>query len=114
MIRLILIALGWRGFKYSGVSIWQRRCLVDQTIVKKVVDDTTKKRLWCDDGKLNIFIEPFPFRGIYGTVQSLEVARFVSIFGRKSANIRVCAGSLSYDSIYRAIEELNRDDKAKH
>tara|TARA_Y100000114_G_scaffold157143_1_gene187384 strand:- start:1995 stop:2342 length:348 start_codon:yes stop_codon:yes gene_type:complete len=115
MMSFILRLLGWRLFKYNGVSIYQRRCLVDQSAVAKALDDTSNKRSWCPDSKLSIFIEPNEFTGIYGTIQNVEVTRFAGIFSRtRSANIRFAAGSVKYQRVVDAIMEIERDGKSRN
>lgn len=114
MIRFILRLLGWAFFPCGKVSIFQRGCLVNQEVIVSALEDTKKKRLWCDDSRLNIFIEPQQFRGIYGAIQSVEVARFEGLFaGRRSANIRIAASSLTYDNVVGAVMEINRDNKKR-
>jgi hypothetical protein len=115
MMKLVLKLLGWCFFGYKNISIYQRNCLVNQTLIQKAIDDTGKKRTWCEDRDLNIFVEAEDFRGIYGTIQKLEVTRFQGLFRRRnSANIRVSASHLSYDVMVKAIKELSRDDKASN
>lgn len=112
MMGFILRLLGWRLFRYGGVRIYQRRCLVDQSVVAKAIDDTAKKRSWCPDSGLSIFIEPQEFVGIYGTVQNVEVTRFSGIFSRsKSANIRLASAAVKYQRVVDAIMEISRDSK---
>ena len=115
MMRLMLRLLGWCFFGYRKINIYQKNCLVNQMDIKRAIDATDKKRTWCEDRFLNIFVEPGDFKGIYGTIQKLEVARFEGLFrNRTSANIRVSAQHLSYEVMVSAIEELGRDSKKKH
>lgn len=112
MKRLILRILGWSCFVYDKVTIYQRKRLVDQTILIDVLDDTKSRRTWCDDRNLAIFIEDAPFKGIYGVEQVSEVARFNGwLFGNKSANIRVASDALSVRGLTQLIVELNRVGK---
>ena len=109
MKRLILRILGWFCFVYDKVSIYQKGCLVDQTLIIDALEVTKAKRTWCEDRRLSIFIEPTPFQGIYGVKQTVEVARFDGwLFRRKSANIRIAADSLSSRRLIRLLTELNR------
>jgi hypothetical protein len=109
MKRFILRILGWYCFVYDRVCIYQKGCLVDQTLITDALDVTKPKRSWCDDRSLSIFVEPVPFRGVYGVKQTAEVARFDGwLFRRKSANIRIAAESLSSRRLVRLLTELNR------
>lgn len=109
MKRLIWRLLGWGLFVYDKVSIFQKNCLVDQTIVAEALEITKAKRTWCEDRRLSIFIEPAPFRGVYGVTQTVEVARFDGwIFRGKSANIRIAAESLTLNRLVDLIGDLNR------
>jgi len=110
MKRLIWRLLGWGIFVYDKVSIFQRNCLVDQTMIQEALDVTKSKRSWCKDTHLSIFIEPTSFRGIYGLQQTVEVARFDKGFLRsRSANIRIAAPMVKLPVLIDVISELNRD-----
>lgn len=109
MKRFLLKLLGWACFVYDKVSIYQRNCLVDQTIISEVLDATKSRRVWCGDRRLTIYIEGSPFVGVYGVEQTVEVARFDGwLFRGKSANIRIASGSLSVARLTDLIVELNR------
>lgn len=109
MKRLFWSLLGWGLFVYDRVSIFQKRCLVDQTVISEVLDLTKSKRTWCEDRRLSIFVEPYPFKGIYGVNQTVEVARFEGGFLRpRSANIRITAESVKVSVLVDLIGELNR------
>lgn len=110
MKRLIWRLLGWGIFVYDKVSIFQKNCLVDQTLIQDALDATKSKRVWCEDRDLSIFIEPAPFKGIYGVEQTVEVARFnKSLLRRRSANIRIASTMVNLPVILKVISELNRD-----
>ena len=109
MRRIFWGILGWGLFVYDKVSIFQKKCLVDQTIIAEALELTKAKRTWCEDKRLSIYIEPQPFKGIYGVDQTVEVARYDGwLFRGKSANIRIAADSLTLTGLIGLIGELNR------
>ena len=109
MKKWIMRLLGWSLFVYDKVCIYQKNCLVDQTIIVDAIEATKQRRTWCPDARLSIIVEPQEFRGIYGVNQTIEVARFDGwLFRGKSANIRIAARSLTLRRLTQLIVELNR------
>jgi hypothetical protein len=103
-----MLLMGWRRFTSGAVQIYQRDCLVDQTVIAEALTVTKGIRAWCTDDRLTIFIEAAPFRGERGALSTGEVARYSK--WKKTATVRVYGGLLTVETLGSLLRGLTRVD----
>jgi len=112
MRALILRLMGWKRFLYSGVSIFQRGALIDQTVLARAIDETDRVRVWCASESLTIIIEDSNFSGLYDRKVRSEVVRFSGGWlTKKSATIRVVHSLVNHTRMVELLREVGRVDK---
>ena len=112
MRALILRFLGWKRFKHSKVTIFQKASLVDQTLIASAIDETAKFRQWCKSDQITIIVEDSDFSGLYERRVRSEVVRFTGgWFTKRSATLRVVHSLITHNRLVELLREVGRVDK---